>query len=877
MYVPRLGRSVLAIFVAVFLTLPISLCIDPQYSRAQEESTTAPTTAPTNDRSSADGQASAAESSGTETLPSDFNGLVNLKTKRIGEYQQVANGSSREAAAEKLAEVVEVELALLKLAEDQLGEVNKDLANTYRATAQNDGALLASELYLLSDYAQSAQVYETVLGIARRRSDLSLETFNDLVALSLRAKRLAASSEEELAEYQTAIENAGQALALAESQQFEKASTLLAESIEVQKRIAGTTPHLAGEYGRCAAWLKKCEKLEDAEDYYRMALDAFDSTVGRETLRYASILYNLGVMLEEQKRYEEADELLSQTRMIENRIGVDLKSQLMTLNELAGLYRLMETPEKFNEVVGAYRFLEARSSLGLEALAPFLPVDAYMAASVSPAAIVQAPELDNLPHELFRSFVNENLGIDPIDVESLVLFLTLPFDEEEANWGVLVKTVANQPLNLNLGGEQETLEDSGFEYSQFRSAGEQPVCVATLSEGLFVAGNRTSVQQVLAVAAANSTRGAKIGKLANQLLSLHGGGEMIAATDFSKLQVILQAMIEEIPPLPGALDRIRSLPTQLDAVGMTVSLSESPYFSVMLEPRADVTPEAIADTVNEAMRNGAELVVQEISRTANGASDLTNGALQKYMARIVNTKLEGLLATVEGGQVVLRLESAFEFQGPVLTALLLPAVQAARDAAQRMEGMNNLKMLGLAFWNYHDTHGHFPTRQIALEDGGAGLSWRVQILPFLDQLELYEQFHLDEPWDSEHNLELVERMPEYFRTPGLDLEPGKTNLLTLAGPGTAMEDGVEVKARDIVDGLSNTILVVEANPDRAVVWTKPEDLPFDPESPGIGLGEARLQGFNMLMTDGAVRFQASDASLDQLKGMATRAGGELVQ
>lgn len=869
------GWLVLSLF---FLALHVGL--SPSNLRAQDD---AKITASTDAENIAAEEIAAEE----EALPQDFDGLVKLKTQRIGTYQEAVNGTVRGDAIEALVAVVQVEMALLKMAEDELGQPGIDLANTYRKTVQSDGALLASELYEVGDYERSAKVYRTVLSVARRRSDLTMETLNDLLALTVRATRLTEASDDEIAEYEQAVSDAVEALGLAKAEQFEKAAEMLVKSAEVQRRIGGVTPHLSGEYSRCAAWFKESEKLDLAEQYYRESLAALDQTIGRETIRFTSSLYNLGVLLENQERFAEAEQFLSETRMIENRIGVDLRSQLITLNELAGLYRKMEAPDKFDRIVGAYRFLEARSSLGLETVAPFLPVDAYAAISLSPAALIQAPELDYMPHEVIRSFVNETLGIDPLKIESLVLFLTLPFDENQANWGVLIKTVANQPLNMNLPGVPEKLEESGIEFSRFTSNGRETACFATLREGLFVAGNQTSVKQVLAIAAitgavttgavTNGAAGNGIGKLAARLLGMHGGGDALAAVDLAKLQVMLQAMMEEIPPIPGQFQRIAMLPTRLDSLGATVAFSKPPYFTLKMEPRADITAEAVRDVVNDAMRNGAGILMQQVEQNIQEDSPFASEALQQYLTRMVNTKLGSLLASVEDGKVVIRLDSAFEFQGPVLVALLLPAVQAARAAAQRMEGQNHLKMLGLAFWNYHDTHGHFPTRQLQLQDGGEGLSWRVQILPFLDEIELYEQFHLDEPWNSEHNLKLVQQMPVHFLTPGVELEPGMTNVLTLDGPGTAMTNGIKLKAADVVDGTSNTILIAEANPEQAVVWTSPSDLPFDIESPKTGLGEARESGFNVLLLDGSVQFESADMPASRLKAMATRAGGEVFE
>src|SRR5262249_46508298 len=72
-------------------------------------------------------------------------------------------------------------------------------------------------------------------------------------------------------------------------------------------------------------------------------------------------------------------------------------------------------------------------------------------------------------------------------------------------------------------------------------------------------------------------------------------------------------------------------------------------------------------------------------------------------------------------------------------------------AKARRQSINNLKEIALAMHNRHDTYGFLPASAIYSKNGKPLLSWRVELLPFLDQQELYRQFHLDEPWDSEHN------------------------------------------------------------------------------------------------------------------------------
>lgn len=172
---------------------------------------------------------------------------------------------------------------------------------------------------------------------------------------------------------------------------------------------------------------------------------------------------------------------------------------------------------------------------------------------------------------------------------------------------------------------------------------------------------------------------------------------------------------------------------------------------------------------------------------------------------------------------------------PVMVGLMLPAVQAAREAARRSVCSNNVRQLALGMLEHESARGVLPAA-ITDADGRPLLSWRVAILPFIDEQALYEQFHLDEPWNSEHNRPLLERMPLTFACPSATSGPGITRYLLLDGPGTAFETsrlvagegaGARVRGVKLVDlpaDSSKTLMIVEAPSDRAVAWTKPEEL-----------------------------------------------------
>ncbi|WP_182866269.1 protein kinase domain-containing protein [Rhodopirellula sp. JC639] len=189
--------------------------------------------------------------------------------------------------------------------------------------------------------------------------------------------------------------------------------------------------------------------------------------------------------------------------------------------------------------------------------------------------------------------------------------------------------------------------------------------------------------------------------------------------------------------------------------------------------------------------------------------------------------------------------------------------------------VNHLRQIGLAFNNFHDVYRKFPG-SVNVQEGAvrAGkkkvypFSWRVAILPFVEGARLYEQYRFDEPWNSEHNLKLLDQMPELYRSPSApDSQPGgHTNYLGFAAGNSAIGTEGGVGRSEFRDGTSNTLLLIETK--NSVPWTKPEDLS----------GSDDIEFFDpitYLMVDGSTR-TTPVLDRDLLKKLITRDGGEVI-
>jgi hypothetical protein len=261
-----------------------------------------------------------------------------------------------------------------------------------------------------------------------------------------------------------------------------------------------------------------------------------------------------------------------------------------------------------------------------------------------------------------------------------------------------------------------------------------------------------------------------------------------------------------------------------------------------------------------------------------GVKELSKDETAKAIVNVLQTGQKSLKTASferDGKAVAANLE--MKIDQATVGAVAAESVLRVRQAAARIQSSNNLKQLALAMHNYHDATGSLPANAIYDKDGKALLSWRVILLPYLEANPLYSEFKLDEAWDSAHNKKLLEKIPKLYQAPtGKPKHPHGTFYQVFHGKGAMFEGKKGLRFADVTDGLSNTLMVVEAGND--VPWTKPEDVPFNADKalPKLG-GLYATPGFNAAFGDGSVRFIKGTAKEQMLKKLITRNGGEVVE
>lgn len=218
--------------------------------------------------------------------------------------------------------------------------------------------------------------------------------------------------------------------------------------------------------------------------------------------------------------------------------------------------------------------------------------------------------------------------------------------------------------------------------------------------------------------------------------------------------------------------------------------------------------------------------------------------------------------------------------------MALPTVGYNPTAARRMQCGNNLKQIAIALLCYEQQYGSFPPAYLADDQGRPMHSWRVLILPFLEQQELYAQYRFDEPWNGPHNSQLAEEMPDVFRCAGDRHAPAasawETSYVAVVGPNTAWPGARGRTFPEFTDGVHSTIMLVESDPS-GISWMAPRDLLMEDLAPkinapqGPAIRSRHIVGATVAMADASTTLLWKDIDDQVLRGLLTADGGEIVQ
>ena len=500
--------------------------------------------------------------------------------------------------------------------------------------------------------------------------------------------------------------------------------------------------------------------------------------------------------------------------------------------------------------------------------ASYIPASGIAVVEMDPSAILNAPEFRLMPIEVADAWLKENVGPVLSDLTSAKIIVGAP-----GPFGPQMAAVFQFKSDFELGAtESELFTGEAVEIDGFTAfpIPDTPDFVAHQpNRDTLIVANGSYLAEVLAAESGKGPLASFVNRI-SRISSIM----IVMVTDPIREQV-RQIASQAPPEIPGVVTDLMTLPELCDGLVIAMDMGLDAPLRAVFVSATEEDAEEIESIIENGLVFARDMMVGQSMQSIEGSGPVPE-AMRQYAVRLGDEMLQMLKPRRAGNRVILETQNPLVAATPgIAIGLLLPAVQAAREAARRTSSANNLKQILLAFHNHEATFRQFPSN-IYDEDGNALLSWRVKILPFIEEMELYDSFHLDEPWDSEHNIKLLERMPAIYEANGIPTEPFHTIYQVPSGEGMLFDGTEGPRFRDVIDGTSNTIAVFESSADKAVAWSKPEDVEIDMRDPSTVMGKERPGIFQVGMADGSVRAIAQGIALDVLRAMLTRAGGEVV-
>ncbi|PHS15829.1 MAG: hypothetical protein COA78_04645 [Blastopirellula sp.] len=507
----------------------------------------------------------------------------------------------------------------------------------------------------------------------------------------------------------------------------------------------------------------------------------------------------------------------------------------------------------------------------------FITPDSSAAVVVYPQKVLTDKHLQMLPMEVLSAMSVQMLGIDPVHLDSVLLVAAPPAASGVPRVGVVASF--NEPTSIDdllpVLDEQGSTKKAPFSENgpSYRQA-QSPYFPSfyQLDEKTILAANDEMLRDMLA-----QKQNPKSGPLANFVNNSLDKSDLQVFVAVEPIRDLASFMISPLTFPPG-LAPVKTLPSQIDTISMKASITDSTYFEAKITTADEASAQEVQATLNQVLTFYQKMADAQFDENQY---DSTQKALATYQSRLSSFVVETLKPKREGNVLTLSTKGKEQLTQQILIgytmALVMPAVAQSSMAAQRISSTNNLRQLILTLHNYHDTYIRMPSQTMRDKDGKPLLSWRVHILPFLEQSDLYNQFHLDEPWDSEHNIKLIGLMPKTFRRPGSKAAPGMTNYQVPLAKGLPFQEHERLKFSNITDGLSNTIAILEVPDEKAVTWTKPDDFQIDLDNPLKGLVRKNQNGFTVVLFDGSARRIITETmTKEKFIKLLTHAGGEVV-
>ena len=511
------------------------------------------------------------------------------------------------------------------------------------------------------------------------------------------------------------------------------------------------------------------------------------------------------------------------------------------------------------------------------AYAKYFPKGAAVAVLIQPGKLLESDLVSQLPIEKELAEVQEASGLDPKSVKQVVFAVAPPaaLDQRgEPDVAVIVSFTTPVDLRALLqktgfpGKIEEKSHNDAAYLSAERPGSGGPIAALALDETSYVLTPEPLLHAAL-------DRDAIEGPLAAQLARTDLEHEFVLVATMEGQDSLLEQIktVADSGQVPPMLAPLLQVPQKLLAVTITAGLSGENLVAIKFDARDESGGELIESLAVFGKTTLEGFYEQQKPQLAG----------QPALAEFAEKLMAGLNVARDGAQVRLELENpgGLDDVASVLATMAEAAKASAQVAARASQDKNTLKQIGLAFHNYHDVYKTFPVADNPKwfgKDEQPLMSWRIHILPFMDQAPLYNRLNMEEAADSDQNKPILENAEYPYRSVSDEEQPKTTRFRMFSGEGTLLPGGKGARIRDIIDGTSNTILAIQVGPQKAVPWHQTKTgIPIDSKKLLEELGKPGPNGYLVLFCDGSVQTLPGDITAEQLKALVTINGGEIVR
>ncbi len=547
----------------------------------------------------------------------------------------------------------------------------------------------------------------------------------------------------------------------------------------------------------------------------------------------------------------------------------------------------------------------------------YITDDFSAAVVIHPARLLETAKLNRARLGEFAAAVKERTGVEPKLVEQVILLLPRP--DHERDVAVKRRPGEKPPLEpLPLAGIvrlREPLAEKAWLSRVAKTAGYGELeevdtgkiywrSTAGMNVAFYAPDARTVVfaseKQLRALLPHHEGQG----KLAERLKQHDGTADVLGVIEPDGIGDTVAALRENSQAdwalvLAGLAEVVQ----RVESLEFTADLSRGVHLRAELRARTASDAELVHDLVR-GWCAAARVLRIAADKQPRDPRDARSDPLPRAI-RLTDQIFRGLQSSRADDRVVLQIDAG-ERGAELLAAcgqLLGSLPQLATGTAKPIslaQSSNNLRELAIAMHSFHDAYSALPARASLDKDRKPLLSWRVHLLPYLEQEPLYREFRLDEPWDSPHNKKLIGKMPAVFRSGphategrtcyvvpvGSDKSAGTGEVATVFPPNFAAtpEKAPPVATRPlglslgaITDGTSNTLMILEVPSQNSVIWTKPDDWEVDAKDPKKGLFGARRGFVLAAFADASIHRVPEKTDLETLLRLLWRNDGMQVE